>query len=243
LIAGAYLAGTNTRRVRRALKAAFERIKRGREAKRREVEAEAARRALDRWERSKPAYPRHKYLSAKGIEAHGLRQDADKLLVPIYDGETLISVQQIAGDGDKRFTAGSRVEGGSYALGDLAPDIWIGEGFATCATIHELTGSHVVVAFNSKNLLPVARRVREAGPQVNIIISADDDYETSLKPGPCFGINPGIRDAEKAAKTASPWREQRQSPRPQGSSIGMMGVVPRATNPFRGLTSPMNSDG
>jgi len=178
----------------------FERIKREREAKQREVETEAARRARHRWDRARPAYPHHKYLAVKGIAAHGLRQDADKLLVPLYDGETLISLQQIGGDGDKRFTLDSRTQGGAFALGEVTETIWIGEGYATCATVFELTRLHTIVAFNSKNLVHVARKVRAAHPKANILILADDDYETSLKPGPCFGINPGIRDAGAAAE-------------------------------------------
>jgi putative DNA primase/helicase len=190
----------NGREISLAQREQFERVKRERETRQREAEAEAAQRARQRWDRAKPAYPRHKYLTVKGIAAHGLRQDADKLLIPLYDGETLISLQQIGGDGDKRFTLDSRTQGGSYALGEVTTTIWIGEGYATCATIFELTGLHTIVAFNSKNLVHVARKVHAAHPKANIVILADDDYETSLKPGPCFGINPGIRDARAAAE-------------------------------------------
>jgi putative DNA primase/helicase len=49
----------------------------------------------------------------------------------------------------------------------------------------------VVVAFNSGNLLPVARKIRAALPDAKLIIAADDDFETKG--------NPGVTAAREAA--------------------------------------------
>jgi len=60
----------------------------------------------------------------------------------------------------------------------------IAEGFATAATIREATGLAVAVAFDSGNLLEVARAFRERDPQRPIVIAADNDHHLPLKEVP-----------------------------------------------------------
>ena len=117
----------------------------------------------------------HPYLADKGVQPHGLRQDADgRLMVPVRDADGRIwSLQRIGGDGFKQFEEGGRVEGGHYVIGDLKQPgpLLIAEGFATAATLHEMTGMPAIVAFNAGNLLAVAQTYRALDPDRVIVIA------------------------------------------------------------------------
>jgi putative DNA primase/helicase len=54
---------------------------------------------------------------------------------------------------------------------------WLCEGFATGATLRELTGWDVVCAIDAGNLTPVARRIRELHPDWTIVVAPDWDRE------------------------------------------------------------------
>ena len=147
------------------------------------------------WSNAKPASDDHDYLKKKGVAAHGLRAAYGRLLVPASDDDAIISLQSIGADGKKLFTDGGRVAGGYHLIGEIGDTVVIGEGYATCATIHEATGLAVLVAFNNGNMLAVAPKIRAKHPKASIIIAADDDHKTERE----RGFNPGIRDARKAA--------------------------------------------
>ncbi len=51
--------------------------------------------------------------------------------------------------------------------------MWVAEGFATAATVHEVTGAASVCAFNTGNLVAVTKHFVEMGLQV--YIAADND--------------------------------------------------------------------
>ena len=65
-----------------------------------------------------------------------------------------VELQKIEADGSKRFQNGGRVAGGHYLIGDVGNGgtLLIAEGFATAATLHEMTDLPVIVAFNAGNL-------------------------------------------------------------------------------------------
>lgn len=169
-----------------------DKIIRDREERRQREQAEAARLAQERLNIGNAVDPAHQYLVRKRVRGHGVRQDGDTLLIPVMDGEEVISVQSIGPDGRKLFQLGSRVKGGFFTIGDASDVIYIVEGYATGATIHELTGQQTVVAFNAGNLLVVAPKIRAMNPETHIVICADDDFKVDG--------NPGLRDATKAAK-------------------------------------------
>jgi putative DNA primase/helicase len=131
------------------------------------------------------------------------------LLVPICDkSRTVHSLQGIfpgkilgKGDGarDKDFTKGGRKAGLFHAIGrpqkiDGRAVYVLAEGFATGATIHEVTGHCVLVCFDTSNLLPVADAIRESKPDAIIVLAADNDQWTT-KPV----SNPGVHFATRAA--------------------------------------------
>jgi putative DNA primase/helicase len=152
------------------------------------------------WEKSRQPDQEHLYLKAKGINAHGIRQVGKVLIIPLYstNGE-LVSLQRIFPDGGKKYHPGGQVKGCSFLIGDPAKSyiIYICEGFATGASIHEATGQPVAVAFTANNLDAVTEIMKKRHPDKRVIIAADNDLETAEK-RPDIG-NPGRKAAEAAA--------------------------------------------
>lgn len=156
--------------------------------------AEAATEAKAIWEASPAAPDTHPYLVKKGIQANGARLHENRLVLPVHDGKQFRSLQFIRSDGEKKFLPGGRVKGSCCVLGEIQDPtvLCIAEGFATGATIYEVTGYPVAVAFDAGNLEPAARNLRDLHPDVQIIICADDDAATKG--------NPGITQATAAAR-------------------------------------------
>jgi putative DNA primase/helicase len=138
----------------------------------------------------------HEYLTAKGIQPHGVRCDGVRLVIPMRDTSGAVqSLQTITPDGDKRFHSGGKVTGCYYGIGKPDGLVIVCEGFATGASIQECTGHAVAVAFNAGNLQPVAVALHSKYPALQIIIAADDDH---LTPG-----NPGMTKARAAAQVVA----------------------------------------
>ena len=119
--------------------------------------------------------------------------------MPVQDVDgKLWSLQRIGPDGTKQFKEGGRVDGGHFVIGevDQRGPLLIAEGYATAATVHELSGQPTVVAFNAGNLSKVAEAYRERLPDRQILIVADNDHikEAAGKP------NVGREKAQAAAK-------------------------------------------
>lgn len=156
----------------------------------------AARHASQLWKMAKPADPLHTYLLAKSVQPYLLRQlGQGRLLVPLCDDGRLVNLQIITPDGGKRFLTGGRVQGCYSPLGKFSEGcrLYVCEGWATGATLHNNTGSPVVCAMNASNLTPVAVAMRERyGATLDLVIAGDDDRKT-------IG-NPGKRAANQAAR-------------------------------------------
>jgi hypothetical protein len=132
------------------------------------------------WANANAASPEHPYLVAKGIGVHGARITGDgRLVVPLYDQEGVISsLQYIDHQGGKLYHPGGQTGGKFWQLGSLDEPgaIYVAEGFATAATIHETTNRPVVVAYSASNLVPVLGHLRQIyGPIQEIVIVADND--------------------------------------------------------------------
>lgn len=168
-----------------------------REAEGRKRHAEAALRARVIWDNAKPATKSHHYLQRKGVRAYGLRVDRHgRLIIPVFINGTISSLQFIDKHGTKQFLSGSAIKGGSFTIGDLthAATILVAEGYATAATLHDVTDLPVVIAFNAGNLESVAKQLRVNYPTVKIAIGADSDFHTDGKP------NTGLLAAQAAAQ-------------------------------------------
>ena len=156
----------------------IERAKIVREQERQRVAQSAAQKAQQIWEKGKTPGA-HPYLIKKGVSAHGIRQDTyGNLLIPATDPQgTIRTIQFISPDGGKMFLSGGAKKGHFYTLPGEGDRIYFAEGYATAATIHEATGSTVVVAFDAGNLPPVVSAFAGKG---QLFVCADND-EAGIK--------------------------------------------------------------
>lgn len=163
----------------------IEQARRQREAERHQRQQVAAVEAVGLWAVAEPAAPDHPYLVRKGCQPNGLRQLGDVLLIPLYLGRQLVNLQRIHPDGSKRFMSGGRVTGCYSPVGRLeaGQPIYVCEGWATGATIHEAKGAAVACAMNAGNLFAVGDRLRRAYPENPLIVAGDDDRMTEGNPG------------------------------------------------------------
>ncbi|MBF0341105.1 MAG: toprim domain-containing protein [Magnetococcales bacterium] len=175
-------------------------------------QSEAKEKAAQYWADAYPATADHPYLARKRVGSHGLRVARsfwrkgfqNVLLVPMQDFEGEIhSLQAIfpakvaaLGDRDKDFLFGGVKEGHFYLLGTINDSfpLVVATGFATGATIHELTEWPVLVVFDDGNLKIVAIEARHRHPRIDLIIAADNDRHTKG--------NPGVTKGTSAAKEA-----------------------------------------
>jgi putative DNA primase/helicase len=171
---------------------------RRREAERRAAQEAAAAEAVRLWEASAPADPQHAYLIRKGLTGEGLRQNGNRLLVPMHDvGGKLWNLQRIAPDGFKAFLKGGRTRGLMCIVGADGSTACLGEGYATMAAVRAATGLPVVAAFSAENLEAVARALRLRWPALDLVICADDDAH--LVDHPQIQRNIGVEYARAAA--------------------------------------------
>jgi phage/plasmid primase-like uncharacterized protein/KaiC/GvpD/RAD55 family RecA-like ATPase len=131
------------------------------------------------WSQAGAASAEHPYLQRKGIKAHGARITGDgRLMVPLYseDGE-LSSIQYIDHAGGKLYHPGGQTGSMFWLVGSMddASVLYIAEGFATAATIAEVTGQPCAVAYSASNLVPVTGILKESYASIDICIVADHD--------------------------------------------------------------------
>ena len=157
------------------------------------VQSRAAQTALEQWQDAPLASVEHPYLKTKGVEPHGARESAGRLLIPIYDTQgALCNLQTIDAQGKKAFAPDARVKGCYSPIGaPSASSIVVCEGWATAASIHEATGRYVVAAMSAANLASVAQALRAQHPKAAITIAADNDWQRK--------DNPGLAKATEAA--------------------------------------------
>ncbi len=162
-----------------------EQARRQRQTEQHQRQQTAAIKAQRSWSTAAPADTSHPYLTRKGCQAHKLRQQGKLLLVPLYLDRVLVNLQRIAPDGSKWFLPGGRVKGCYSPIGVLAAGapLYLCEGWATGATIHEHNGASVACAMNAGNLLEVGRHLQQQYPDNPLIVAGDDDRQTEDNPG------------------------------------------------------------
>jgi putative DNA primase/helicase len=132
------------------------------------------------WLSGGAAHPDHPYLKRKGIQTHGVRITGDgRLMAPLYDQDgTLSTLQYIDEDGGKLYHPGGKSGGKFWMVGSLDEPgtLYVAEGFATAATIHETTNRPCIVAYSASSLVPVIASLRDMyGATQDIVIVADHD--------------------------------------------------------------------
>ncbi|GMQ53401.1 toprim domain-containing protein [Halopseudomonas aestusnigri] len=179
------------------LRQQMEQARRQREAEQRQRQQAAAEYARRLRRAGRSPDPGHRYLTTKGCRHYNLRQLGDMLLVPLYYAGQLVNLQRIHPDGSKRFLSGGRVKGCYSPIGRLerGKPLYICEGYATGATLHENTGHPVACAMNAGNLLAVGRQLQRQHPDSLLVIAGDNDRQTESE----GKGNPGVEAANKAA--------------------------------------------
>lgn len=159
---------------------------------------QAMRSARAFWDRARPLNRLHPYIERKGLSAlgcAGLRQHDGLLVVPVWHGDWIISIQTITADGTKRFWPGAPVKAGAVILDrPRAALTCVVEGLATGLAVYQsVKRARVVVAFDAGNLFPVVDRLKPSG---SVVIAADNDHGTMAR----RGVNPGLDKARNAAE-------------------------------------------
>lgn len=165
------------------------------DSEREHQQAMTAAKAVYLWHKAIPANPNHPYLQAKQIKPFDLRQRGAALVIPIVANGKLVNLQFIQPDGEKRFLTGGQVAGAYVPVGQHDDLIYICEGYATGATIHQMTGKGVLCALNAGNLISIAQLARKTCPSAHIVICADNDHQATE--------NTGVDAARKAAAVVS----------------------------------------
>jgi P4 family phage/plasmid primase-like protien len=177
------------------------------EKEREEAWEEAAKKARSEWSGLPDANDNNYYLLKKKVGAYGLRTclcrpiggiyDLQTLVVPVRNSKGEIISLHFIGAGEKWFKPGCAVKGGYHAIGPkITGKLVIVEGYATGASVYEMTGLPVAIAFDAANMVDVARMLRAKYPEVEIILAGDDDLFTEQTQG----INTGKLKAEEAAE-------------------------------------------
>lgn len=169
----------------------MEEARRHREEEKMLLHHDAARVANAMLRKSEEADPFNDYLVKKNVGAYGVRSLGPNILMPLIDDDgTVWNVQEIK-PSFKKFLEGGKIKGCFHRIDGSADAVFVVEGYATGATIHEATGSMVYVALNRVNLLSVCRIVNRLHNRAVKILASDDDRFT-IKPV----VNPGQVDAE-----------------------------------------------
>jgi putative DNA primase/helicase len=134
---------------------------------------------------------------------------AGDLLLPIYDvNGDVWSAQTIQPNGTKLFVAGSQKEGHFYVVSgdnqglaepiilDKTKAIIIAEGYSTADTVSQAMNCPVVAAFDSGNLIPVAKLLHDKYPNKSIVIAGDDDQHLVALNGKNIGREKALEAAQ-----------------------------------------------
>ena len=160
-----------------------EKLRKQAEEEQKKVHQQKAKESLEIWEASRPATKEHAYLLSKRVLPHETRiNDRNQLVIPLMDVDAdFQTLQFIDEKGKKLFLSCGKKKGGCFWIG-VSPEeqtpkvLLVCEGFATGATLHEITGYPVVVAFDAGNLKPVLQRILPRfGQQAQVVIAGDDD--------------------------------------------------------------------
>jgi len=180
--------------------------RRGQEAERerRKVRARHAAVALEAvsiWRWARPVGPEHPYLTRKQLKPTETLRELEAvelrallgyevsseeeiltgrvLIVPVWRGEVLSTLELIDEHGRKSSLAGGAKKGGYWMTrpsslnGETASPILIGEGMATVLSAHRATGWFAAAALSSGNLSEVAGILRERFADGGLIVLGD----------------------------------------------------------------------
>lgn len=129
-------------------------------------------------------------LTPEQAKENGINTSRNLLLIPSYKNGGLHGVQYIYNNGFKIFAPGC--SGGTYQFGPDSNTVFIGEGFATCASFFEATGYSTICSFNCHNLKIITEQTHLADSDKIIYIIEDNDLN-----------NKGQEEANKCLKVGA----------------------------------------
>lgn len=146
------------------------------------------------------------YLIKKQVGNYGCKiDDSGNLIIPFYNEKGYLrTLQTIKPDGYKIFAKDAEFKGNyhkiNFGLVDKVQSeyfgkIFIGEGYATMASVYEAIKYPCVVAANAGNMKIVLEKLTTLYPKAQFIICADNDLylrETVKGSGKWIWDNPGI---------------------------------------------------
>jgi hypothetical protein len=153
---------------------------------------------LRRWNEASTAGDDFPYLQRKGVPAHGCRVGFDRnmgdsvLYVPAQDIKgNLVGLERIPATQGKLKQHLKQKKGAFFLIGEPEKDrpLLVAEGFATGASLHEISGLPVAVAFTWWNMVPVAAAIREKhGVDVCICPDAGEAPLKAISEGHSLGM-------------------------------------------------------
>lgn len=162
-----------------AMRIQIEAERKQRQAEQSKCQIAAARKAAFIWDKGKPIVEQcqHPYLVKKNIQPHKIRVYWDSLVIRIFDsGKHLVNLQFIDPAGNKRYLFGGKKKSCFSVVGDkVSQTLLICEGYATGASLYQISGLFTVVALDAGNLESVALSIRKLYPNHPIIIAGDND--------------------------------------------------------------------
>lgn len=177
---------TLTPRERNQIKERIEQSRAARDKERDEIRAACRAKAETMLAAGRDVAADHPYVTGHGIIPYGARQLKEMLLIPLYKNQVLTGLQVITPEG-KRFLTGTEKSGACLTINGSAQTIYLLEGWADACKVHELTGATCVVCFDCGNLEAVAREIRTAWPDHDMVVIADNDRLTAGNPGVTHG--------------------------------------------------------
>lgn len=171
-----------------------------RESQRKEQHLKTAERLSYQIRNLAPVTEPSPYMQGKGIQVHkgALQGENGTICLPAMNVEGQIwSMQYVNADGSKRYAKESQKEGCFHPVDGMgqalrAPALVICEGYATACSVAESVGFATIAAFDSGNIVAVAKAFHEKYPDKPIVIAGDDDRAIT--------VNAGRIHAEHAAK-------------------------------------------
>lgn len=128
----------------------------------------------------------NQYLKNKNISNHVVNNIKDvkftkdgKIVIPIKNSKNEIrGLQFICENGEKKILKGAEKQGNFFTINGKGNKIYLAEGFATAASIHQASNSNVIVCFDVHNMKIVFEKLKDLPNFSNkeFIFAADNDF-------------------------------------------------------------------
>ncbi|WEV50260.1 DUF5710 domain-containing protein (plasmid) [Acinetobacter sp. ESL0695] len=150
-------------------------------------------------------YKETKQLRSTNTDPEAIFLTKNDIMIPSKDIDGKVwTIQTISENGFKSWLKGGKKQGNFFTIGNFenGKPILEAEGYATGATLHEVTGRPVAVSFDSGNLTSIAIILKEQFKDSIIYVAGDNDIE-SLEKNKNMRENVGVEKATQAANAVN----------------------------------------